>query len=142
MSIYFIITTSAFLNWSSELDSTIIKATKKLFDKLRILTQIDTTHKVFVVQATDKSVQEKVGDDNLWAYNFIKAHYEIAPNSDGEEMEAVIDLADKKSKLFDKVIIINSSNAYDEEPKIKSNAKIEIMKEDSCLSFVIKNCNL
>lgn len=142
MSIYFIITTSAFLNWSSELDSTIIKATKKLFDNLRILTQMDTIHKVFVVKATDKYIQEKVGSGNIWAYNFIKAHYDVAPNSDGEEIEAVINLADKKSKLFDKVIIINGSNVYDEEPKIKSNEKIEVMREDGCLSFVIKNCNL
>lgn len=144
MAFYFIITTSAFIEWSSESDTETAIATRKLFDKLRLIASDDKENKVVVTQKTDdciKQVIESLGEEaeeNLWAYKFISSYYEVINNYKEGEIDSVIQLALKKYKLFDEVIIINGSNIYDGEEDITGIPNIKVMNEKDALNFVIK----
>ena len=141
MPFYFILTTSAFLNWASEINTPITNASKKLLDKLKILSFVDKESKVMVVPDTDKSIRE-CADKEIWVYNLLRAFYDIETNASGDEINAIKNLALNKSRVFDKVIIINSSNAYQGEREIMNKENIEVMNEMKALFFVIRNCNL
>ncbi len=140
MAFYFILTTSCFLNWTSDLDSDLIKSSRKLFDKLKLLSLTDNESKVMVVKETDKCLNEIFEKDDLWAYKFVRTYYDIAQEVDGNEIDAVTSLANSKSETFDKVIIINCSNCYENKKEIAGNDKIEVMNEIKALTFIIKNC--
>ena len=142
MSFYFILTTSAFVNWSSDLDSDIIKATRKLFDKLKIISLMDKESRIVVVEETGNTIKNVLDTKELWVHEFVKEYYTIEQNTPGKEIEAVTNLALKKCELFDTVIIINGSNIYEEQKIIAQKQNILVMNELKALTYIIRNCSL
>ena len=141
-SFCFILSSSSFLNWTSDLDTPISQATRKLFHYLKRLSSIGEDTEVVVVKETDEFLRKAYSEDKSWAYNFIKKHYSIEENTDGNEINAITELAKKKSKVFDNVIIVNGTIPIlyqDEELAKQSN--IQILNELRAYSYVIRNCN-
>lgn len=134
MSYFFILTSSVFLNWLSELEYEIPKSAKKLLTELKQISSINKEVEVKVCQETDSFIKTMAAE-NLWIYKFVKAHYNIEQNSDGDEITAVVSLAKLKSKVFDEVIIVNGSNCYDLED-IKQVSSIKVFNETKALDYI------
>ena len=145
MAYYFIITTSAFIEWSSSNNSDISNATRKLFDELKKLSSTDKENKVVVTECSNKCIREVMkaltGKEDSWAYKFLKEYYDPVNNYKEDEIGSVVSLAVKKANLFDKVIIINGSNIYDSEAELNGFDNIEVLNEKDALEFVVKIFN-
>lgn len=142
MSYYFIITGSVIINWLSESNSDISIFSKKLFTELKQISSVDEGIKVVAVEETDNFIKEISGQD-VWIYRFIRAHYDLEKdNCGGNEIASIVNLADLKSKTFDKIIIINGSNVYDDEQKLKTCGNVVVLSEKEAYDFVKRNCGI
>lgn len=139
MSYYFLLTTSVFLNWASELNNPIQILTKRLLHRLKQFKEIHEDVYIEVVDETDKSIYEICKEmSKLEMYDIIKAHYKKADNSGGDEQTAVVNVARRASNFHQHVIIVNGSNAISPE-NFTDKENIKIMNEVDAYIFLIKN---
>lgn len=140
-SYFFILSGSFFIKFNNKDGGEDCKSAQKILFTLVRLSKIYEGIKVFTVYETDKTLEEEVQDKKAY-YNLLSKFYDVAKSYIDDEFNAIVKLAKDKSKEFSYVIIINGSNAFENEFNNETEKNILIKSEIDTLKYIIDEISI